>query len=132
MRDFWYDDKKQISDTGTVEIGAFPTQACQYCASAIVEVDRQPDELAGSRNKFHSFDQSSTDVDLLEVVHRDFGFDWSGNETGQGLCSIESSHPGCYRQRLNIVHRALALCGKVGGKATRRVRAPRALSGDSA
>jgi hypothetical protein len=24
------------------------------------------------------------------------------------------------------------LCGKVGGKATRRVRAPRALSGDSA
>src|SRR5215471_16907563 len=54
------------------------------------EVDRQPDELAGSGNEFHSFDQSSTDVDLLEMGHRNFGFDWSGNETGHGLCSIES------------------------------------------
>src|SRR5215469_5706114 len=36
-------------------VGAFPTQACQYCASAIAEVDRQPDELAGSGNEFHSF-----------------------------------------------------------------------------
>jgi len=70
-------------------VGAFPTQACQYCASAIAEVDRQPDELAGSGNEFHSFDQSSTDVDLLEMLHRNFGFDWSGNETGHGLCSIE-------------------------------------------
>jgi hypothetical protein len=51
-----------------------------------------PSGFKQNGNEFHSFDQSGTDVDLLEMVHRDFGFDRSGNETGHGLCSIEADH----------------------------------------
>jgi hypothetical protein len=69
-------------------LGRRVPHACQYHASAIAKVDRQLYELAGSRNELHSFHNPDTDVDLLKMVHRDFGFDRSGDEIGHGLCSI--------------------------------------------
>src|SRR5262249_6528400 len=71
-----------------LQVGAFPTKACQYRTPAITKVDRALDELAGSRNDLHSFDRPDTNVDFLEMVHRDLGFDRSGDETGHVLCSI--------------------------------------------
>src|SRR5262249_47937035 len=92
---------------------------------AIAEVDHQLDELAGSRNELHSFHNPDTDVDLLKMVDRDFGFDGSGNETGHGLCSIEAIATASISIRYSGRARAetaMAVTDGAGSKAQRRCR----------